>query len=744
MPPQPSLLSGFVSDDTDGQAIELANVVLMQEGTVITGAVTNQDGIYVLRRIEPGTYTLIVSFIGYEQYSVTLSLDDGRNNRHNVRLQPDAAQMDEVLVQSERLGGAARITAGQQTIRAEDLELIPSPDVTPDLLNYLTTLPGIVSLGDRGGQLFVRGGEPTQNLVQIDRMLVYQPFHVLGFYSAFPGDILSKSDIYAGGFGSRFGGRISSVLDILTRNGNNRSLAGAVGISPFVSSIRLEGPLIPRRVSLLASLRESVIEQGAGQYIDAPMPFEFGDMFGKLHVEVSSKSRFSISYLRTHDRGILNEEFEDSVVPEEVRWKNEAYGLRWVVLPRFISATTEFNLSHSRLDTQQGPSGLPSRRSAINSTHIGIDVSFQGVRVDGHAGVSIRINSLDSQLDGVFQNIELKRVSLDEAAQYVALNFKWPGGLNIQPGIRVQFYQVDIDPRLEPRLRIVWNRGRHQLSGAAGIYNQEIVGVTDRRDAASVFTAWTSIPQPTQRNLNRDIRAGRLPSAFHAIAGYRFTPSDQFELSLEGFHKDITNLFVPEWTAFPQFTSNVQPATGQSQGFDFRAEWRHPSFYAAINYGYSNTRYRAEQFQLALWYGEERLRYRPPHDRRHQMNMIAHWELWGMDMNVKWEMGSGLPFNRALGFDAFILVDDLIDVREIPGAQRVIYERPYNGLLPAYHRLDASVSKSWQLSRAKLTLQGSVINIYNRRNLFYLDIFTLNRVDQLPIVPTLGLQVSFE
>ena len=741
---QTATVSGFVSDDSDGQALELVNVVLLQDGALIAGNVTNQDGVYLLRKLEAGIYTLVVSFIGYERHQQELRLQEDKVLTINVNLIPEAETMDEVVVQSERTGGAARITAGRQTIRPEDLELIPSPDVTPDLINYLSTLPGIVSLGDRGGQLFIRGGEPTQNMVQLDRMLIYQPFHVLGFYSAFPGDILSKSDIYAGGFGSRYGGRISSVLDILTRNGNNRRLAGAIGISPFVSSIRLEGPLIPRRVSILASVRESFIEEGAARYVDSPMPFAFGDVFGKLHAEVSSKSRFSVSYLRTHDRGVLNEDIEDSVIPEQVRWKNEAIGLRWLVLPKFISAATEFNVTHSRLNTQQGPTDSPSRQSSIKSTHVGIDVSFQGIRVDGHAGVSIRLNSLDSQLDGFFQNIELKRVSLDEAAQYVELNFKWPNGLNIQPGVRVQFYQVNIDPELEPRLRVIWDRGKFQISGAAGIYNQEIVGVTDRRDAASVFTAWTSIPQPTERNLARDIRAGRLPGAFHAILGYRYTPTESFELSIEGFHKDISNLFVPEWTAFPQFITNVQPATGQSQGFDFRAELRKPRFYAAVNYGLSNTRYSAEQFQLELWYGEERLRYRPPHDRRHQINVIAHWELWGMDMNAKWEFGSGLPFSRALGFDAFILVDDLVDVRDIPGAQRVIYERPFNGELPAYHRLDASVSKSWSTKHAKLTLQGSVINIYDRRNLFYLDIFTLQRVDQLPIVPTLGLQVAFE
>ena len=741
---QTTTISGFVSDDSNGQPLELVNVALFRDGVLEAGGVTNSDGIFLLRRLPPGRYAFVVSFVGYLRHEEEISLDENRATTVNVRLKPDAEMLDEVVVQTERVSGAARITAGQQTIRPEDLELIPSPDVTPDLVNYLNSLPGIVSLGDRGGQLFVRGGEPTQNLVMIDRMLIYQPFHVLGFYSAFPGDILNRSDIYAGGFGSRYGGRLSSVLDVLTRSGNNRSFAGAVGLSPFISSVRLEGPIIPRRVSLLASVRESFIEDGAARYVNAPMPFSFGDIFGKLNAEVSSKSRLSISYLRTHDRGILNETIDGGVLPEEVRWKNEAMGLRWVMLPRFVAATAEFNVSYSRLTTEQGDAIQPARQSTIESTHVGLDVSFQGVRVDGSAGVSLRLNSLESQLDGLFQNIDLKRVGLDEAAQYVELNFKWPGGLSIQPGLRVQFYQVQIDPKIEPRLRVVWSRGAHQVSAAAGIYNQEIMGITDRRDAASVFTAWTSIPRATRRNLRLDIRAGRLPRALHFIAGYRITPGERFELSIEGFHKEIDNLFVPEWTAFPAFTSSVQPATGQSSGFDVRAELRRPHFYAALNYGYSNTRYRAEQFQLVLWYGEERLRYRPPHDRRHQINAIAHWELWGMDMNIKWEFGSGLPFSRALGFDAFILVDDLVDVFEIPGAERVIYERPFNGVLPAYHRLDASVSRTWHVGRARLTLQGSVINIYDRRNLFYLDVFTLQRVDQLPIVPTLGLQVAFE
>ena len=104
-------------------------------------------------------------------------------------------------------------------------------------------MPGVVLMGDRGGQLFIRGGEPSQNLTLLDGMYVYQPFHILGFYSAFPSEIISQADVYAGGFGSKFTGRISSVIDVQSRNGDKRGFDASASLSPFTSSLRVEGPL---------------------------------------------------------------------------------------------------------------------------------------------------------------------------------------------------------------------------------------------------------------------------------------------------------------------------------------------------------------------------------------------------------------------------------------------------------------------------------------------------------------------
>lgn len=736
---QVATLNGFVADQTDGQPLELVNVVLMDGAEVVKGTVTDRDGLYLLPRIQPGRYVLRATFIGYETFADTLALEPDETRTVNITLVPDEATLDEVVVQTERESGAARVTAGQQTIRPRDIELIPAPDVSGDLVNYLATLPGIVTTGDRGGQLFIRGGEPSQNLVQLDGMTLYQPFHILGFYSAFPSDILSRTDIYAGGYGARFGERISSVIDVWTRTGNKRRFAGAASISPFVGTLRLEGPIIPNRVSFLFSARQSLIEEGAEPLLNERLPFTFNDVFGKIHADISKRGRLSASGITTHDRGTLIEE-NLGAPAEEVRWDNTAIGLRYLHLPTFLPVSADLRVSHSRLDTELGTVDAPTRTSSISNTSISLDGTFAGDETSTEAGIALRFISSETDLGGLFQNTEFKGVGIDHIAFYAEPEFRF-GALEVQPGLRAQWFAIRIDPFLEPRLRLVWDLGRHEISGAAGRYVQEIVGLSDRRDAASVFTAWTNIPK--QNPAQPDVLAENIPTATHAILGYRSNPTDWLEFSVEGFYKWLDNLFVSEWTAFPRFTTRLQPATGRSFGFDTRLEVRRPPFYGYVNYGYSNTRYEARQASLLLWYGEETLNFRPPHDRRHQVNALLSTSFYNFDLSLRWTFGSGLPFSRALGFDGFVLIDDIVNVARAPYSRRVIYERPYNAVLPTYHRLDVSLDRTFALGPAEVTVLGSIINVYDRRNLFYLDVFTLQRVDQLPIVPSLGIKVVF-
>ena len=115
-----------------------------------------------------------------------------------------------------------------------------------------------------------------------------------------------------------------------------------------------------------------------------------------------------------------------------------------------------------------------------------------------------------------------------------------------------------------------------------------------------------------------------------------------------------------------------------------------------------------------------------------------------MNITARWQFGSGLPYTRAQGFDGLILLDGIVDLFEASGNRRVIYEKPFNEELPTYHRLDVSADYSFDVRAAAVTLQASVLNIYDRKNIFYLDVFTQQRTNQLPIVPSLGIKVSFQ
>ncbi|MBT8400407.1 MAG: TonB-dependent receptor [Rhodothermia bacterium] len=738
---QTGSVSGFVADVETGEPLELVNIVLRSGSGTLRAAVTSRDGLYVISALPPSRYFLKASHIGFAVYAATVEVGPGENISLNISLEPGDASLDEVLIESERIGGAANVTAGQQTVRPADIELVPAPDLSADLVGLLTSLPGVVALGDRGGQLFVRGGEPTQNLVQVDGMMVYQPFHIVGFYSAFPSDLLSRTDIYAGGFGSRFGERISSVIDVTTRSGNNRRFSASATLSPFISGIRIEGPIARNRWSFLASGRESLVDGVASRVIGRDLLFSFGDVFAKVGGSVGASGKLSATILRTHDRGTIAED-RSGAAPEEVRWTNFAAGMRLVAVPSITPVMIDIRISYSELPTELGPVDNPTRSSRIRNLHIGADATFFGESTDVDAGASVRLISLESDLGGLFQNISTDSDTLEHVAVYVEPEFRIGRRLRLRTGFRAQFFDIRFAPFLEPRVRLTWAGGTHRLSAAAGIYHQAIIGLSDRRDAASVFTAWTTSPR--QESDVEDVRAGRVPKAFHALLGYSASPVAGMEISVEGYYKRLTNLFISEWTAFPQFTTRLQPATGRSVGADLRAEFRTKGFYGYVTYGLSSTRYEAEQASLIVWYGTETLRFRPPHDRRHQVNALGSTSLGALKVSARWEFGSGLPFSQAIGFDGFAVVDDIVSADLLPASRRVIYERPFRGVLPAYHRLDLSVHRTFETRRADFTVQASLINLYDRRNIFYLDVFTLRRVDQLPIIPSVGVKIDIK
>jgi hypothetical protein len=228
----------------------------------------------------------------------------------------------------------------------------------------------------------------------------------------------------------------------------------------------------------------------------------------------------------------------------------------------------------------------------------------------------------------------------------------------------------------------------------------------------------------------------------HALLGWQ-QQLGPYTVATEGYFKRLYDLPVPIWSVIAQFTTSLTLADGEVYGMDSRVEFQHRPFYAYLGYGYSWTKYTTAQENFGTWFGVPIQSYHPPHDRRHQVNVILGFDAGLFKTSVRWQYGSGLPYTRALGTDSFIRFINLPDVRRVYGQPRFLFERPYQGRLPAYHRLDASVEFSFGLGPAALTLQGGAINVYDQRNLFYFDLFTFRRVDQLSFLPYVSLLVEF-
>lgn len=210
---QGSLIRGIVTDYQTGKVLDMANITLQpMSGKGIIGTTTDGNGLYQFNDVDTGEYVFVVRYVGYEMHIDTLTIGlRARNISNHVQLRHSREELEEINVQGEV---AEDMNPGQISISPETFGRAPTPGGSADLASYIQTQPGVVAVGDRGGQLFVRGGTPSENMTLMDGLLIYQPFHIIGFFSVFPEDIVSNVDFYAGGFGPRYSGRTSSVMDV--------------------------------------------------------------------------------------------------------------------------------------------------------------------------------------------------------------------------------------------------------------------------------------------------------------------------------------------------------------------------------------------------------------------------------------------------------------------------------------------------------------------------------------------------
>jgi hypothetical protein len=307
-------IRGTVRNTDSGEPAIFVNVYL--KGTN-HGVQTDLQGFYALTKIPAGSYTLIVSSVEFEETRREVEVKNGRITSHDFSMKLATVQLAGAEISAGSSDQKTQARVSVNTIRPQDIKRIPSFGGQADLVQVLQVLPGFVSTGDQGGQLYIRGGSPVQNKVLLDGMVVYNAFHSIGLFSVFDTDIISNADVYTGGFGAEF-------------DGNKKRIGGNVGLSPFGAKIMLEGPLKKLKdgqgsVSYVLSAKTSYLEESSKliyKYIDEDgLPFNYTDLYGK--VTLASRTGSKVSFFGFN--------FSDQVryqALSNLNWKNTGGGAK--------------------------------------------------------------------------------------------------------------------------------------------------------------------------------------------------------------------------------------------------------------------------------------------------------------------------------------------------------------------------------------------------------------------------------
>ncbi len=717
---QQASLQGIVTSSATGSPMEGVAIVLEAGGQRVKTVLTDRNGFYQIGGIAPGSYTFSALYIGYARYRLPVTLAGGERRTANFRLLLTPVELKEIVVAPQR--GAAVTDLGRQVVTPADIRAVPVPAGTGDLASYLQTLPGVTTTGDRGGQIYVHGGTPAENLVLLDGIQVYQPYHILGFFSVFPEELVSSADFYAGDFGARYSSRTASVLDVRLRDGNPTRYRGVLSVSPFLAEALAEGPA-GTSISWLASARHSLVEQTSEQLMGALQPYGFDSQLLKVTATNGEAQRCSALALRTSDHGRL----DPAEATSHIEWQNLVLGGRCVTQGKRILRLTEVNFGFSSFDNSAVSRGSSVFRSGISRLQSDVHVTSMVGSLPLYAGGHMYSEAMNSDLTEIF-GITAGHAGIFGADVYGEAGIPLGARGELRPGLLVTMLpSLGAEPRVRASVQ-PFGRPSEKLQAALGIYRQSLLGTSDLRDVTNVFVAWMRAPEdiPIQ--------------AAQASLGWEQALGGGVSWSVEGYSKHMRDVPVPAWSSAPRFTTRLVRAEGRARGLDVRLEWNRPRFYGFVGYGYGWTEYRVTQPEFVTWFGDSVQRYHPPHDRRHQVNAVATVNLAGFKTSARWQFGTGLSFTRPLGFDeAFDYAAHLWDPGQTLGTLRLLLDRPFNGRLPMTHRLDLSLERSFDLRVGQAQLQAGVINAYDRRNMFYYDLFTARRADQLPRAPYLAL-----
>ncbi len=763
-------LSGYVQDAASGEKLIGASVydLRTQKGTR-----TNVYGFFSLT-LPKDSVLLRVSYIGY--VSAEYRLAPEADTRLEVMLRSDA-ELEELVItdRGERIEESSQMSS--VALNMEMVNALPVLLGERDVMKAIQLLPGVQSGNEGSSGLYVRGGGPDQNLLLLDGVPVYNASHLFGFFSVFNSDALQSVELIKGGFPARYGGRLSSVVDIRMKEGNQKEFHGEGAIGLVASRFTFEGPLKKDKTSFIVSARRTYIDLLARPFIKMASEgqgtggYYFYDVNAKINHKFSERSRLYFSnyfgddkfYFRNRNRGSsgMGEIYNDYTT-SGLRWGNIISALRWnyEINNRLFSNTTitysryRFNVGYAFESERSDASGTRTEKasfdyfSGIQDWAAKVDFDYipnprHYIRFglgDIYHTFTPGVNQFKSQdsysapVDtsyGSFKTFAHEFYGYIEDDFNLSDNWKMNGGLHLSGFVLRSKTYFSAQPRFSTRYLVGKNSS---LKASYARMAQYIHLLTN-----------TSIGLPTDLWVPA---TGKVRPQFsdQVALGYAQTLKEKFQFSVETYYKHMRN--VIEYVDGASFLDNaadwqdkVESGQGWAYGVEFLLEKKTGKTTGWIGYtlAWNNRRFENINFGKTFPY-----RY----DRRHDIGVaIYHKFNERVDIGVVWVYGTGNAVT--LGHERYMPAMESLGNWGFP-TEVVHIDSRNNYRMPSYHRLDIGVNLHKKLRRHERTWSFGVYNLYSRQNPFFLYFGTntrgntvLKQVSLFPLIPSFSYAFKF-
>ncbi|MCE7043890.1 TonB-dependent receptor [Dyadobacter sp. CY312] len=773
-------ISGYVKEAGSQEQLPGVNVYVTNTPY---GAVTNTYGFYSLTIPKSDSVTISYSFVGYEKAERRALLN--RDLQINVLLST-ITQLEEVTVSARRQEDYESRSAqmSQIEIPISQIKKIPAFFGEKDVLKVLQLMPGVQKGTEGQTGLYVRGGGPDQNLIILDDAVVYNANHLFGFFSIFNSDALRSVELTKGGFPARFGGRLSSVLEMNMKEGAKDKLHSEGGIGLISSRLTLEGP-ISKKSSFLVSGRRTYIDffakpliaqQQKGDDSQVKPGYYFYDLNAKMNYDFGQKDKLYVSGYFGRDKFYANEKSSTSETRAGLDWGNATATLRWnhllnqklFVNTSFIFSNFNFGVSSYSKDDLDADEFSLRYDSRIRDLGIKTDFDFFpstkhtikfGAQATFHKFVPSALAIAGSFIDTPIERA-VKAVNTLESGLYIEDTWQALDGLKMNAGFRLSSFQTETKNyvRPEPRFSAALRLARDFSFKASYAQMNQYVHLLSN----------TGLGLPTDLWVPTTDRIAPQQSKQVALGLAKDLEKPGITLTLEGYYKVMDNILnYREGSSFLSITGenaneltwedNVTSGKGWSYGTEFLIQKKTGKFSGWIGYTLSWTKWQFPELNFGKTFF-------PRYDRRHDLSVVGIYELnKRITLSATWVYGTGnaltLPVSRFTGVtDNFYTNSSNGKTYTSWFGPRVNeYGEKNSFRAEAFHRMDVAIQFHKKKKRHERTWEFGIYNLYNRRNPFFYDISedtttsagvsttksTLKRYSLFPFLPSFSYNFKF-